>query len=454
MGSGSDEFNPGGQPPYNEDAERALLGSAFMDRSVISRVSDRLAARDFYLDRHAVTYQAMLDVEADGQVVDWLTVTDVLERSDKLSAAGGMLYLSQLLSATPTPIHAEQYAELVARTAFMRRMVSAGGRIATMAFQNQLDPEALLVRCEQVLAEAVGTTVASRMVPIASALSDYTAELSVLAQRSQGGQVPPPTRLTTGYRDLDELLRGGLSRGDLVLLAGRPGMGKSALGFSLLARLAQRTGSRAVLFSLEMGITQVLARMLAASSGVPLARQDDGRLAPSQEEPFGRAVGTLGQTQIVLDDTARLSISTLRSRVRRLASEQAGLGLVVVDHVQLLSGNSRNRVEEIGEISRGLKAIAREHNVAVVAVAQLSRAVEQRTDKIPQLSDLRESGTLEQDADVVLMLYREEYYKPDTDRPRLADLFVPKHRNGRTGKLTLIWNAETTGFSGMEDYGA
>ena len=449
--SSAGEPSPGGQPPYNEDAERALLGSAFMDRSVIARVSDRLAARDFYRDRHAVTYQAMLDVEAEGQVVDYLTVMDALERSGKLSEAGGMLYLSQLLQAVPTPIHAEQYAELVANTAFMRRLVSAGGRIATLAFQNQLDPESMLVRCEQLLAEAVGTTVSSRMIPIAVALSDYMDDMRALNDPTKAR---PAARLTSGYRDLDELLRGGLTRGDLVLLAGRPGMGKSALGFSILMRLVQRTGARAVLFSLEMGITQVLARMLSSASGVPLARQDDGRLAPSQETPFGNASDALALSKIVLDDTARLSISTLRSRVRRLAAEREGLDLVVVDHVQLLSGTSRNRVEEVGEISRGLKAIAREHNVIVVALAQLSRAVEQRTDKTPQLSDLRESGTLEQDADVVLMMYREEYYKPETERPRVADLFVSKHRNGRTGRVGLIWNAETTGFKGLEEFGA
>lgn len=440
-------------PPSNEGAEQALLGSALLDRSVIARVADRLAPRDFYQDKHGVIYQAMLDIEADGQVVDYLTVLDVLDRSGRLAAIGGATYLAGLPLVSPTPVHAEQYAELIANAAFMRRLISAGGKIATLGYDNRDDPETALVRCEQFLADAVGTTVSSRMIAIADALSTYSDALEALTQPDLPSANRPAPRLSTGYRDLNEILRGGFTRGDLILLAGRPGMGKSALGFALLMRLALLAGARGVLFSLEMGVTQVLARMLATASGVPLARQDDGQLSPSQQVPFGKALGDLAQTRIMLDDTARLSIATLRSRVRRLVAEREGLDVVVVDHVQLLSGQSRNRVEEIGEISRGLKAIAREHNVAVLALAQLSRSVEQRTDKVPQLSDLRESGTLEQDADVVLMLYREEYYKPETERSGMADLFVAKHRNGRTGRLTLIWNQECTSFRGLEEFG-
>lgn len=438
-------------PPSNEDAERALLGSALLDRDVITRISDRVTTEDFYSSRHATIYRAMTAVAEDDQPVDYLTVLDRLDRDGHLGEAGGAQYLGHLAGEVPSPIHAEHYAGLVARTAFMRRLISAGAKIAALGFANQDDPETALVRCEQMLNGTAGTAVASPMVPIAAALSDYVDRLRAVEAGDRESDAA--YRLPTTYRDLDALLRGGLARGDLVLLAGRPGMGKSAFGLELVARIALAYKIRVALFSLEMGNSQVLARMLSTTSGVPLARFDDGRMSPSQEAPFGTALGRLAGSGIVLDDSSRLSISTLRSRVRRLAGERAGLDLVVVDHVQLLSGRGENRVAEIGDISRGLKAIAREHNVAVIALAQLSRAVEQRTDKVPQLSDLRESGTLEQDADVVMMLYREEYYKPETERTGVADLYVPKHRNGRTGKLTLLWNDETTGFRGMEDFG-
>lgn len=444
---------PEALPPHNIEAEEAVLGSVLLDREVIGRVAPIIAFRDFYREKSGLVYQAMLDLYERGESVDYLTLITELDRTQRLAQAGGTTYVSGLLGVVPTPIHAERYAQIVADCAFMRRLVSAGVKIATVGFQNEANPEAALARCEQYLAETVGTRVTTRMIPIVAALSDYVDQMQALAEVEQSAETRTPYRLSTGFRDLDNLLRGGLYRGDLILLAGRPGMGKSALGFELLVRVARFAGARCVLFSLEMGLSQVLGRMLSATSGVPLARMDDGRLTPSQRVPFGKALGALAETAIMLDDTPRLSISTLQSRVRRLASERGGLDLVVVDHVQLLSGQSRHRVEEIGEISRGLKAIAREHNLVVIALAQLSRAVEQRTDKVPQLSDLRESGTLEQDADVVMMLYREDYYKQGGDRAGLADLLVPKHRNGRTGKLTLIWSGETTAFKGVEEFG-
>jgi replicative DNA helicase len=446
--------DPAAVPPKNEEAERAVLGSALLDRDVIARISERLAPRDFYVDKHAVIYQTMLDVAARGDV-DYLSVMDALDRSGRLAEAGGLGYLAELPLAVPTPIHAERYAGFVADCAIMRRLISAGGRIAQIGFQNTENPEVALARCEQLLGEVVGTGLASPVRPIVDALSDYLDQLRTLAEVDLATSAVATYRLPTTYRDLDQLLGGGFSRGDLVLLAGRPGMGKSSLGVEFLTRIASAWQVRAVLFSLEMGNPQVLGRMLSTGSGIPLVRFDDGRLTPSQREPFSRTSDRLAETPILLDDSARLPIATLRSRVRRLASEREGLDLVIVDHVQLLtgSGGSQNRVAEIGEISRSLKALAREHNVVVIALAQLSRAVEQRTDKVPQLSDLRESGTLEQDADVVLMLYREEYYKPDGERKGLADVYVAKHRNGRTGKITLVWNAETTGFTGMEVYG-
>jgi replicative DNA helicase len=437
-------------PPQNIEAEEAVLGSVLLDREVIGRLSSSLAARDFYREQNSTIYQAMLNLYERDQPVDYLTLIDELERTNR---GIDLSYLTGLLGVVPTPIHAESYARLVATAAFMRRLISAGGQIASLGFQSQYSPETALERCEAILAAVAGSARAADFVGIVPGLQAYLEQLSIAYERDPN-QPLESGRLPTTYRDLDRYLRGGFSRGDLVILAGRPAMGKTALSMEIVGRAASIFKLKVAVFSLEMSVPQLLARMVSTTSGIPLATLDDARsLSSTQQDLLGRAFGQLAETNIVLDSAGSQTINAIRSKVRRQAARY-GLDLVVIDHIQMVHapGQERNRVAELGEISRGLKALAMEQNLAIVALSQLSRAVENRQDKRPILSDLRESGTLEQDADVVLGLYRDEYYNKDTDLNRVANLLVLKNRNGATGDCNLIWNPETTGFRGLEDF--
>ncbi len=441
---------PEGLPPQNIEAEAAVLGSVLLDREVIGRLSASLAARDFYREQNGTIYQAMLNLYERDQPVDYLTLIDELERSGQ---ADDILYLGSLLGVVPTPIHAEAYARLVATAAFMRRLISAGGQIASLGFQGQFTTEAAMERCEAILAGVAGSAVSADFVGIVPGLQAYLEQLSIAYERDPN-QPLESGRLPTTYRDLDQYLRGGFSRGDLVILAGRPAMGKTALSMEIVGRAASVFGLKVAVFSLEMSVPQLLARMVATTSGIPLTTLDDARsLTQSQQDIMGKAFGRLAETNIVLDSSGSQTINAIRAKVRRQAARY-GLDLVVIDHIQMVHapGQERNRVAELGEISRGLKALAMEQNIAIVALSQLSRAVENRQDKRPILSDLRESGTLEQDADVVLGLYRDEYYNKNTDLNRIANLLVLKNRNGATGDCNLIWNPETTGFRGLDEY--
>jgi replicative DNA helicase len=436
--------------PSNLEAEEAVLGSVLLDREVIGRLSSSLAARDFYREQNSTIYQAMLNLYERDQPVDYLTLIDELERTNR---GIDLSYLTGLLGVVPTPIHAESYARLVATAAFMRRLISAGGQIASLGFQSQYSPETALERCEAILAAVAGSARAADFVGIVPGLQAYLEQLSIAYERDPN-QPLESGRLPTTYRDLDRYLRGGFSRGDLVILAGRPAMGKTALSMEIVGRAASIFKLKVAVFSLEMSVPQLLARMVSTTSGIPLATLDDARsLSSTQQDLLGRAFGQLAETNIVLDSAGSQTINAIRSKVRRQAARY-GLDLVVIDHIQMVHapGQERNRVAELGEISRGLKALAMEQNLAIVALSQLSRAVENRQDKRPILSDLRESGTLEQDADVVLGLYRDEYYNKDTDLNRVANLLVLKNRNGATGDCNLIWNPETTGFRGLEDF--
>lgn len=437
-------------PPNNQEAEEAVLGSVLLDREVLARVAPILEPRDFYRERNGTIYQAMRELVDRSVELDYLTIIDHLDRIGQLEAVGGTGYLADLLGAVPTPIHAEHYARIVAGDALRRRMISAGGRIATQAFDRAVETETLLARSEQMLADVASSAPSTEWIPIDEGLRRYLDQMAGLADLDRRA-APTATKLPTCFVDLDQQLSGGLGRGDLLILAGRPGMGKSSLALALVLRSALAYGVGAAIFSLEMGVPQILARAVSMTSGVPLATLDAARFSPSQDRALGTALARLAETKIVLDESATLSLAQIRSRVRRLAAGGT-LDLVVVDHIQLVTADGNTRNDELGEISRGLKAIAREHNVAVLALSQLSRAVMQRPNKRPIMSDLRESGNLEQDADVVMLLYREKEYDALTERGDAAEIIIPKHRNGRTGTVTLIWNDETTGFRGLEDW--
>jgi replicative DNA helicase len=435
-------------PPHNVEAEEAVLGSVLLDREVIGRVSGVLETRDFYRERNGLIYQAMLDLYDRHEPVDYLTLIDELDRTQRLDQTGGATYVAGLLGVVPTPIHAEHYAKIVADCAFMRRLISAGGKIATIGFQNQFEPETALEKSEQILFEIASKKANRDFAPLSDILRDYLEQLSLLREGEAIKYGVP-----SGYADLDKLTAGGFQRSDLVILAARPSMGKTSLGLGIAANAGLKFKAASAIFSLEMSAAQVAARLLSTESGIETTRLRTGNLTEAESRKLGHALGILAETQIYVDDTPGISVTSLRAKTRRLHAE-VPLDLVIVDHLQLMtSGNSGiNRVQEMSEISRQLKGLARELHVPVVALSQLSRAVEQRSPKIPILSDLRESGSIEQDADVVIFIYRDDYYNKDSEKQGIADLHIAKHRNGPTGQISLLFNQRTTKFLDLEVY--
>ena len=437
-------------PPHNVEAEEAVLGSVLLDREVVSRVVSVLEPRDFYRERNGLVYQAMLDLYERHEPVDYLTLTSELDRRGQIEEAGGPVFLAGLLGVVPTPVHAEHYAQIVADSAFMRRLISAGGKIAAIGFQNQFDPEVALEKSEQVLFDVANKRANQDFQPLSEILREYLDQLALLREGEQIQYGVP-----TGYADLDKITGGGFQRSDLVILAARPSMGKTSLALGIASNAGLKFRATTAVFSLEMSKGQLAARLLATESGIDTTRLRTAQLTEAESRKLGHALGLLAEAPIYIDDTPGLSVTSLRAKTRRLHADLAsGLDLVIVDHLQLMtSGNSgENRVQEMAEISRQLKGLARELHVPVLALSQLSRAVEQRSPKIPILSDLRESGSIEQDADVVIFIYRDDYYNKESEKPGIAELHVAKHRNGPTGQVSLLFNNRTTRFVDLEVY--
>lgn len=434
-------------PPQNLEAEQAILGSVLLDREVIARVSPVVAPRDFYRERHALIYQVMCNLHERSEPVDYLTLIHDLDRADQLDAAGGAAYIAELLSVVPTPIHAELYAAMVAEAGVMRRLISAGGKMATLGYQHEHDAETVLEKAEQLLLDVSSSRATVGARPAAEILRDYLDHVEAIRSGD-----PSAYAIPTGFHDLDRLLHGGMKRSDLVIVAARPSFGKTALALAFAANVAMRLGAGVAIFSLEMSASQVIARIVSTESGIETDRIERGALSATEERRLGAVLGPVASAPIVIDDTSTLTPSELRSRVRRIQAEQP-VDLVVVDYLQLMSTGKEgaNRVHEISEITRQMKILAREQHVAVLLLSQLSRAVEQRNPKIPMLSDLRESGSIEQDADVVVFIYRDEKYNRESERRGLTDLIVAKHRNGPTGLATLLFNERTMRFLDLEE---
>jgi replicative DNA helicase len=427
-------------PPHNTDAEEAVLGSLLIDRDAIGRIAAFLRPEDFYRERNATIYAAMLALYERREPVDFLTLSDELQRTGRYEEVGGLAYLSSLLTVVPTSLHVEHYARIVERAAIRRRLIRAAGRIAQLGYDESIDTDQALEQAEQVLF-AVGERRAARdFQRLADVLRAYWEQLLLAADvdRLQRG-------IPTDFKDLDKLL-GGLQRSDLIIVAARPSMGKSSFALCLARNAAVRFGAKVGIFSLEMSQLQLAQRLLFSESGVDSSRLRQANLSPAERRKLAEALSVLAAAPIYLDDTPNIPLGELRAKARRLHHE-VGLDLLVIDYLQLIQvGGRENRVQEISEISRSLKALARELNVPVVALSQLSRAVESRSPHIPLLSDLRESGSLEQDADVVLFIYREEVYDRDTENKGIAEIHVAKHRNGPTGQVSLLWLEKLTKF--------
>ncbi|HEY7983530.1 MAG TPA: replicative DNA helicase [Ktedonobacterales bacterium] len=433
--------------PQNVEAESAVLGSILIDPDAIMQVADYLKPEDFYRDAHRVIYQAALELYEDRAPADLITLTDELARRNKLEEIGGASYVSSLANQVPTSANVDYYGHIVERTAILRRLIHAAGQIAAVAY-DEPDATTALDQAEKLIFNISQRFTREDFDHIRETLKTYIDKLEQLHEH-RGSIVG----VASGFSDLDKIT-GGLQKSDLIILAARPAVGKTALALSLAHNAALRFGSGVAIFSLEMSKEQLVARLLSMDAGVDQSRLRTGYLDDEEWERISDSVGRLSEAKIFIDDTPGITLVEMRSKARRLMMEQ-GFDLMVVDYLQLMQGSGggrghENRVQEVSEISRGLKAMARELNVPVLALAQLSRAVESRTDKHPQLSDLRESGSLEQDADIVMFIYRDEVYNENTDRPNIADIIIAKHRNGPVGQVSLYFQAAQTRYRDLE----
>ncbi|MBN2585159.1 replicative DNA helicase [Patescibacteria group bacterium] len=431
-------------PPQNLEAEKSLLGSLLLDKDAMIKVADILRPDDFYEDRHRLIFEAMLALYEKRRPIDVVTLTDVLKDRQQLEGIGGASYLAELASSLPSSANVTRYAEIISSKATLRRLIAAANSISVLSRDQGSEVDDVLDKAEQTLFAVSQRYLKSGFVSVKDTLSSAFERIDKLHEhRGELRGIP------TGYRALDNLLA-GFQKSDLVVVAARPSIGKTSLvlNFALNAALA---GFSVGMFHLEMSAQQVTERLISAQSGIDSWRLRTGNL---REEDFSRindAMSVLSELSIYIDDSPGMNVMEMRTKARRLQMEK-GLDLLIIDYLQLMEGRSHsdNRVQEISEISRSLKGLARELDVPVIAVSQLSRAVEQRPKKVPQLSDLRESGSIEQDADVVMFIYREDYYEKDSDRANIADVMIAKHRNGPVGQTELYFQPETMVFRSLE----
>lgn len=433
-------------PPQNLDAEMSLLGAVLIDEDVLANITDKIKAVDFYDKRHETIFEGMIRLYERHQPVDLLTLSDELKRKDELELIGGSAYLTELTNYVPTAAHAEAYAELVAQKAVRRRLIKASGAVTEIAYDEEKSIQELLGTAEAELFSVSDASLKQDLTSLETILTDSFDRMEEL-HRNKGALRGIPT----GYRDLDNMTA-GLQPSDLIILAARPAMGKTTLVTNLAYNIATIAKKSVLFFSLEMSKEQLVDRMLADASGVDSWNIRTGNLSDEDFGKLSEAMGEMAEAPIFIDDTPGVSVLEMRTKARREAHNNP-LGLIIIDYLQLMQGSGKhdgNRVQEVSEISRGLKLIARELNVPVIALSQLSRTVENRTPQIPQLADLRESGSIEQDADIVAFIYREEYYNPDTDRQRITDLIIAKHRNGPVGKVELYFHPERLRFMSLD----
>lgn len=427
-------------PPQSVEAEQSVLGAIMLDREALYTVLETLRADDFYREAHRMIYRAILDLNERGEAIDLLTVTEELRRRGELEAAGGVAYLTSLTGDVPSVANAGYYARLVAEKAALRSLVQAASRITEMAFSESGSVDQILDEAERLIFEVAGGRRRSGFVTIKDVLLQTFEQLERLSTH-KGEVTGVPT-----FHDLDRLLS-GLQPSDLIICAARPGMGKTSFCLNIAQQVAVKKKLPVAIFSLEMSREQLVQRMLAAEAMVEQQRLRTGYLTEDDWARLVNAAGILGEAPIYIDDTPAISALEVRARARRLQSE-SGLGLVVVDYLQLMQAHRRvdNRQQEIALISRAMKSLARELNVPVMVLSQLNRGVEQRQDKRPVMADLLESGAIEADADVIIFLYRPQYYDPDTDKKGIAEVIVAKHRNGPVGTVEMAFLPEFTKF--------
>lgn len=434
-------------PPQNLDAEKSLIGAVLIDEEVMADVSENVKASDFYDKNNAIIFGAMMRLFEKHKPVDLLTLTDELKRKDELDIIGGSAVLTELTNYVPTAAHAAAYAEMVAQKAVRRRLIRASADITELGYDETTTTQELLEKAEAELFSVSDQSLKQDLTSIESILMDSFDRIEELHKNK--GEL---RGIRTGYRDLDNMTA-GLQRSDLIILAARPAMGKTTLVTNLAYNVATIEKKPVLFFSLEMSKEQLVDRMLADAANVDSWNIRTGKLSDDDFMRLSEASGELAEAPIFIDDTPGLTVLEMRTKARRKHHESP-LGLIIVDYLQLMQSSGRhdgNRVQEVSEISRGLKLIARELSVPLIALSQLSRTVETRTPPIPQLSDLRESGSIEQDADIVTFIYRPGYYEPENpDVKNQTDLIIAKHRNGPTGKVKLYFHPERLRFMSMD----
>ena len=435
-------------PPQSTEAEASVLGALLIDSDAIVKIADSLHAADFYDERHARIYEAAITLYERHSPIDVLTLSDQLKSTGMLEMVGGAGYLTELTNYVPTAAHAERYADIVAQKAMRRRLIKASGEISRLGYDESSSLQELVENAESELFNVSQQHIKQDITSIETILTASFDRLDEL--HKDKGKI---RGVSTGYKDLDNILA-GFQRSDLFILAARPSMGKTALMLNFAHNVAVKSELPVLFFSLEMSKEQLVDRMLSAEAGVDAWNLRTGNLTDKDFEKIGQAMGTLSEAQIYIDDSPGITVSDMRTKARREAHTRP-LGLIIVDYLQLMSGGSRfgnefNRVQEISEISRGLKGLARELNVPVIAASQLSRSVESRSPQIPQLSDLRESGSIEQDADVVAFIYREDYYNSETERKNITDILIKKHRNGPIDNVELYFDRQKQRFRSLD----
>lgn len=432
-------------PPQNLDAERSTLGAMFLEKDAIYRAMEILKPDDFYKEAHRIIYQVVLDLVNRGEPVDLVTVTEELRQKSALEKVGGVTYLTELASAVPTAAHVEYYSRIVEEKSLLRQLIHVATEVVAMGYNAEDEVESIIDRAENLIFSIANRRSGKSVVNLKNILIDTFEQIERLYE-SRGSV----TGIPTGYADLDRLTA-GFQPSDLIIFAARPSMGKTTFALNIAKYVAVDLKIPVVVFSLEMSKEQLAMKLLCSEAGVDNQRIRTGNLQEDDWPRLSHALGRLSEATLFIDDTPSLSALQVRAKARRIKAEH-GLGLIVIDYLQLMQGRGRveSRQQEVTEISRGLKALARELSVPVIALSQLSRAVEQRTNKRPNLSDLRESGALEQDADLVCFLYREDYYEPETERKNITEFIISKHRNGPLGTIEFFFQKEFSKFVSLE----
>ncbi len=433
-------------PPQNIEAEQSVLGALLIERDAVAKATEILAAESFYRDAHRKIYRAAVSLYEKGEAVDLITIAEELRRQDSLESSGGASYLTSLANSVPTAANVEYYARIVEEKAVLRNLIAAATKVVTSGYDEKEDAAEIIDQAEQLIFEISQGRMVKSYNPIKEVLVETFEKIETLYDNKGG-----ITGISTGFKELD-LITSGLQSSELIVVAARPSMGKTVLCLNMARNAALAQGVPVIVFSLEMAKGQLAQRMLCAEAGVDGQRLRTGFLSENDWPKLSTALGRLSEAPIFIDDTPGISVMEMRGKARRIKAEH-GLGLVIIDYLQLMQSASRrteNRQQEISEISRSLKSLARELDVPVLALSQLSRAVEQRQDRRPMLSDLRESGAIEQDADVVAFIYRDEYYNPETEKKNIAELLIAKQRNGPTGSVELYFHKDISRFDNLD----